>query len=77
MRSKACTLGGTQQEATDDTIARPSGGDGLRQFENQHMLSSFCFFISFLSETFFPTSKLSYQPTLSKLSYVITESYAD
>ena len=59
MHSKACAVGGTQQAATDDAIAWPPGGDGLRQFENQRILSSFCFFISFLSETFFPTSELS------------------
>jgi len=41
MHSKACARGGTQQAATDDTIAWPFGGDRLRQWENQHMLSSY------------------------------------
>jgi len=33
-------LGRTQQAATDDTIVRPTGGDGLRRWENQRMLSN-------------------------------------
>jgi len=41
MHSKACTVGGTQQAATDDTIAWPPRGEGLRRWENQRMLSSF------------------------------------
>ena len=40
MHSKACAVGGTQQAATDDTIAWPLGGDWLRRWENQRMLSS-------------------------------------
>jgi len=40
MHSKACTVGGTQQAATDDTIAWPLGGDRLRRWENLRMLSS-------------------------------------
>jgi len=40
MHSRACTVGGTQQAATDDTIAWPLGGDRLRRWENQRMLSS-------------------------------------
>jgi len=39
MHSKACAVGGTQA-ATDDIIAWPTGGDGLRRWENQRMLSS-------------------------------------
>jgi len=30
-----------QQAATENTTAWPPGGDGLRQWENQRMLSSF------------------------------------
>jgi len=41
MHSRACAIGGTQQAATDDTIAWPPGGDRLRRWENQRMLSSF------------------------------------
>ena len=41
MHSMTCTIGGTQQAATDDTIAWPFGGDRLCQWENQHMLSSY------------------------------------
>jgi len=41
MHSKACAVGGTQQAATDGTIAWPSGGDGLRRWENQLILSNF------------------------------------
>jgi len=41
MDSKACAVGGTQQAATDDTIAWPPGGDRLRRWENQRMMSSF------------------------------------
>ena len=40
MHSRACAVGRTQQAATDDTIAWPPGGDGLRRWENQRMLSS-------------------------------------
>jgi len=40
MHSKACAVGRTQQAATDDTIAWPPEGDGLRRWENQRMLSS-------------------------------------
>jgi len=43
MHSKACAVGGTQQAATDDTVAWPPGGDRLCQWENQHMLSSVLF----------------------------------
>jgi len=39
MHSKASAVGGTPQAATDDTIAWPPGGDGLRRWENQRMLS--------------------------------------
>jgi len=41
MRSKAWAVGGMQQAATDDTIAWPPGGDELRRWENQRMLSSY------------------------------------
>jgi len=40
MHSKACAVSGTQQAATDDTIAWLPGGDTLRQWENQRMLSN-------------------------------------
>ena len=40
VHSRACAVGRTQQAATDDTIAWPPGGDGLRRWENQRMLSS-------------------------------------
>jgi len=40
IHSKVCTAGGTHQKATDDTTAWPAGGDGLRRWENQRMLSS-------------------------------------
>jgi len=45
MHSKACAVGGTQQAATDDTIAWPPRGDRLRRLENQRMRSSFTVFI--------------------------------
>jgi len=38
--SKLCAVGRMQQAAADDTIALP-GGDGLRWWENRHMLSSY------------------------------------
>jgi len=47
VHSKACTVGLTQQAATDNTIAWSPRGDGsarwwrLRRWENQCMLSSF------------------------------------
>jgi len=34
-------MGRTQHAATDDTIAWPPVGDGVRRWENQRMLSSF------------------------------------
>jgi len=37
MHSRACAIGHTQQGAT---VAWPLVGDGLRQWENQRMLSS-------------------------------------
>ena len=37
---RAPKLGRTQQAVTDDTIAWPPGGDGLRRWENQRQLSS-------------------------------------
>jgi len=40
VHSKACAVGGTQKAATDDTIPWPPGGDRLRRWENQRMLSS-------------------------------------
>jgi len=40
MHSKVCAVGGTQQAATDDTIASPLRGDRLRRWKNQRMLSS-------------------------------------
>jgi len=43
MHSKACAdcaVGGMQQSATYDTIAWTPGGDGLRRWENERMLSS-------------------------------------
>jgi len=40
VHSRACAVGRTQYAATDDTIAWPPGGDGLRRWENQCMLSS-------------------------------------
>jgi len=41
VHSKACAVGGTQQVATDDTIAWPPSGDGLGRWKNRRMLSSF------------------------------------
>ena len=46
VHSKACAVGRKQQAATDDTIAWPPGGDGLRRWENQRMQSS-CWLLSF------------------------------
>jgi len=40
VHSKVCIVGRTQQAPTDDAIAWPPGGDGLRQRKNQRMLSS-------------------------------------
>jgi len=40
MHSRARAVGRTQQTATDDAIAWSPGGDGLRRWENQRMLSS-------------------------------------
>jgi len=40
VHSRACAVGRMQQAATDDTIAWPPRGDGLRWWENQRMLSS-------------------------------------
>jgi len=48
MHSNACAVGGTQQAATDDTIAWPLRGDWLRRWENQRMLSSFHFNFIFI-----------------------------
>jgi len=43
MHSRACAVAGrTQQAATDDTIAWPPVGDGLRRWENQRILCSYC-----------------------------------
>jgi len=51
MHSRACAVARpyTPQAATDDTIAWPPWGDGLRRWENQRMLSSIFvfYFISF------------------------------
>ena len=44
MHSKVCAVGGTQQAATDDTIASPLRGDRLRRWKNQRMLSSLVMF---------------------------------
>ena len=40
VHSRACAVGRTQYAATDDTIAWPPGGDGLRRWEHRRMLSS-------------------------------------
>jgi len=42
VHSKSCAVGSTQQAATDDIIAWPPGGDGLRRWENQRMVTSYC-----------------------------------
>ena len=40
MHTRACAVDRTHQAATDDTIAWPPRGDGLRRWENQRI--SFC-----------------------------------
>ena len=47
VHSRVFAVGRTQQAATDDTIAWPPGGDGLRRWEKRRMLSSLsvCLFV--------------------------------